>query len=231
MRKILTLLAALGIVATACSSDDPTGQGDGPDRRDDQVVLEVDGTEVVLTSSLSGFDSCDALLDHLRTEGAERVGPYGFNEGWYGPWPVDVALAEGDLALDEEGGFDGGAVRAPAEEPQAAELVEGVDFSGTNVQETGVDEADLVKTDGERVYIVANSELVVVDVASRAVVGSVDPTSEQRRVVGAHVLDALDRDDRLRRPMVAQGSVRRGGAGRGVHDATILAASSDPFRS
>ncbi len=169
MRKILPLLAALGIAATACSSDDPTGgPDDGPDPRDEQIVLEVDGTEVVLTSSLSGFDSCDALLQHLRTEGAERVGPYGFDDGFHGgPVPAD-AMFDGD---------DGDAFETSAPVTRGddtAALVEGVDFSGTNIQEQGVDEADIVKTDGERIYIVANRQLIVVDVAARQVTGTVD---------------------------------------------------------
>ena len=51
--------------------------------------------------------------------------------------------------------------------------VEGVDFSGTNV-EVGVDEADIIKTDGDRVYLVAADQLVVVDDGGRVVLGSVD---------------------------------------------------------
>ena len=45
-------------------------------RNDDgEVVVDIDGDEVVLTSGLSGFTDCDTLLTHLRTEAAERVGP------------------------------------------------------------------------------------------------------------------------------------------------------------
>lgn len=180
----LTTLAAVGLLASACGSDDviPNATPDGGG----EVII--DGEEFRLTSALSGFNSCDTLLDHLRTEGAERVGPYGFNNGWYGgPWPVDVMFDEVDMAVDdmavEDAGDSGGDFDAPTASPssttaqgvdgEAAALAEGVDFSGTNVQEGGVDEADIVKTDGELIYIVANGELVIVDVASRFVVGSV----------------------------------------------------------
>ena len=37
-------------------------------------------------------------------------------------------------------------------------------FSGTNVQEAGVDEADLVKTDGSRLYVATGGVLRVFDV-------------------------------------------------------------------
>ena len=42
---------------------------------------------------------------------------------------------------------------------------QGVDYSGTNVQEEGVDEPDLVKTDGKTVFAVWNGRLNAVDVA------------------------------------------------------------------
>ena len=51
--------------------------------------------------------------------------------------------------------------------------VEGLDYSGTNVQEAGVDEADIVKTDGRRIFAMSAGHLVVVDAARREVLGSV----------------------------------------------------------
>ena len=42
---------------------------------------------------------------------------------------------------------------------------EGVDYSGTNVQETGVDEPDIVKTNGETLFAIANGRLNAVDVS------------------------------------------------------------------
>ena len=47
---------------------------------------------------------------------------------------------------------------------EAAPPKQGVDFSGTNVQEEGVDEPDIVKTDGNTLYAVANGKLNAVDV-------------------------------------------------------------------
>ena len=84
-----------------------------PTPGDDRVV-EIGGENVLLTSALSGFDSCGSLLDHLRTEGAERVGPWGFNDGWYGGWwPVDgpIVMTEDRTTADfdaAEGAPDAG---------------------------------------------------------------------------------------------------------------------------
>ncbi len=188
MRRILLLLTlTLALVASACASDDAPSGGDPDDsgsstNSDGEIVIEVGGEEIVLASGLSGFDDCDALLDHLRTEAADHVGPYGFNGGgWYFPgWFGEDTIAV-DMAMEDEGDFDRAAddsgdvaESAQASDAGAANLVEGVDFSGTNVQEIGVDEADLVKTDGERVFILANNELTIVDVDMRSVVASLD---------------------------------------------------------
>ena len=42
--------------------------------------------------------------------------------------------------------------------------VAGTDFSGTNNQEQGVDEADFLKTDGRWIYILNNGKLVILGV-------------------------------------------------------------------
>ena len=71
MRKLLTLLAVVGLTAAACASDDPVETQRGDDGIiDDDIVIDIGGESIRLASSLSGFDSCDTLLDHLRTEGA-----------------------------------------------------------------------------------------------------------------------------------------------------------------
>ena len=52
----------------------------------------------------------------------------------------------------------------PTRAARQAAPQQGVDYSGTNVQEEGVDEPDLVKTDGHTVFAVANGRLNAVDV-------------------------------------------------------------------
>ena len=56
-------------------------------------------------------------------------------------------------------------------------LVEGTDFSGTNNQETGVDESDIVKTDGEHIYMLHGSDLKIIAVPE---FGSLEPASDTR---------------------------------------------------
>ena len=155
MRKALTLLTILLatlLFASSCSgdpdpSDDASGDADDPIRRNDdgEVVIDIDGDEIVLTSGLSGFDDCDSLLDHLRTEAAQRVGPWGFDGGAYGPmWRNDALAVEetADVDMDSPSGdftassrCCGRSPEGPAAEPRgkasSAFFIASVSISGT----------------------------------------------------------------------------------------------------
>lgn len=47
--------------------------------------------------------------------------------------------------------------------PSTMPLSEGVDYSGTNVQVSGVDEGDIVKTNGKKIFIGRQNELIVIN--------------------------------------------------------------------
>ena len=87
------------------------------------------------------FSSCPDLKDHVAEAWTENLvrSRYG---GYYGGW----------LEGDDSDGQD----PAPNEEGPS-------DYSDTNVQEVGVDEPDLVKTDGEYIYVAQRGELTIVD--------------------------------------------------------------------
>ena len=183
MRKTLIVAIATLILAASCSSDGQRGApgvsgsaspaepvGTSADPGGEDTVVDLGSEDVILTAGLVRFDDCDTLLDYLHTEYSARVGPWGFDQGgWFGPMPVmeaEMAMASDDMAeaaAPAQGVATGG----------AAAPVEGVDFSGTNVQEVGVDEADIVKTDGRRIFTLSSGRLVVVDAASRSTIGSV----------------------------------------------------------
>ncbi len=101
------------------------------------------------------FASCEAVGDYARKHALRIVGPSGL------PVRFGFAVAE----QPETGG--------PREEPTpmtpqegAVRDGDGVDYSTTNVQEEGVDEPDIVKTDGKRLYAMAGSTLYVFDIRS-----------------------------------------------------------------
>jgi len=104
---------------------------------------------------LVAFDSCAQLLTGLRAAAKESVGPYGL------PGDGPVALAAGGTVAAPQSAEGARDAASPA--PQ---------HSGTNTDEAGADEPDVVKTDGRRIVTVSRGVLRVVDTATRAVTGS-----------------------------------------------------------
>jgi uncharacterized secreted protein with C-terminal beta-propeller domain len=90
---------------------------------------------------LQPFRSCGQFLDYAKSQAGRFVGPYGLG-GVVGR---------------------GGIVPVATDAARTAAPVKGVDFSGTNVQEEGVDEPDLVKTDGKTLFVVAQGRLNAVE--------------------------------------------------------------------
>jgi uncharacterized secreted protein with C-terminal beta-propeller domain len=95
---------------------------------------------------LAAFGSCGQLLDYAKGQTKRYVGPYGFGGG--------------GIAVDT-----GVPTAAPAVPARAATPVAGVDYSGTNVQEDGVDEPDMVKTDGKALFVATGGKVRAVDVS------------------------------------------------------------------
>ena len=134
--------------------------------------LNLDSDDIELVSSLVPFSDCEELLNHLKEEAKERVGPYGLNyQGgpfWWGQ--PDIFRGEVDMAMEESEMFTGSdtAGAAPnSNQPVTSAGSEGSDdssFTGTNVQEVGVDEPDIIKTDGKRILVVNNGILTYITV-------------------------------------------------------------------
>jgi hypothetical protein len=123
-RHRLSLLALVTAVVGAACTDAPN-------------PLDI-GARGRSSAALRSYESCEALGDDLREHTRERA---------------RTLLLQQREQLRTGGGFwFGGVDGAPSAEGDAANdggtRQEGVDFSGTNNQEQGVDEADIVKTDG-----------------------------------------------------------------------------------
>lgn len=123
--------------------------------------------------SLSSFDECDALMDYIRSEALERVGPYGLDDDFVGPFLArggDLAIEVDEMA-EASAGFAAGPPVEGRTEAATSAPTQGVDYSGTNVQVEGVDEADIVKTDGRRIIGIGsdrsgNNEIWIADITS-----------------------------------------------------------------
>ena len=120
---------------------------------------------LIKPSALPAFASCKALLGYARrnarrtggrTGVATRAGvmqPQVLRSPVVGEALPSVAAAPAPAVTGREGGAEQSAVP---------------DFSSTNVQEAGVDEPDIVKTDGRTVYAIADGKLHALDVTGAA---------------------------------------------------------------
>lgn len=154
-RGLATGLALAGVLASgavACASDEPVVAG--PYR-------------------LVFFDSCADALADLRAAAKEVVGPYGLPGAWDALVDIPPVLVTEERAA-ADGRFTADAPAAIPESAGGPAAGPAADHSRTTVHEAGVDEPDLVKTDGRRIVTVSNGRLSVVDVASRRLVGVVD---------------------------------------------------------
>jgi uncharacterized secreted protein with C-terminal beta-propeller domain len=146
-RLVAAAAAAAALLGGACTSARPTATPP-------TTVLD----RLRLASSLEAFDRCDDLLGYLHREGAKAVGPYGFN-GNGGPIAYATGAVSAPMMAED---------KAAAPAPRAADAAGAAssvapEHSTTNVQEEGVDEPDVVKTDGRRLVTVASGQLQVLD--------------------------------------------------------------------
>jgi Beta propeller domain len=115
--------------------------------------------------SLVAFNSCDDALTGLRHAAAASVGPYGL------PGQSGVGFAAAEAAPKAmAAGSDARAAAPSALAPDTAAPA----YSGTNNHEAGVDEPDIVKTDGHRIITVSRGVLRVVDASTGTVSGRLD---------------------------------------------------------
>lgn len=179
MKRLLIAAVAALLVASACGTDDEgrtattvsattaatttdTTRAEQPTSttRGDTATTAGGGGPVLVTVGLRTFASCDAILSYYIENALELVGPYGLDGGpsiWRGDdaevMPEEaMAAAEADAAAATTG-----SQFAPS-------------FTGTNVQVAGVDEADLVKTDGFYIYSLLDdrNRLQIVEVQNGA---------------------------------------------------------------
>jgi hypothetical protein len=193
-RVTLMTIVASGLVLAGCT-------GGSPDR---QSVDTVSLGELRLV----GFDSCEQALADLREALSSRVGPYGLGGGSGTGSGTDLAVPaapgqpgppppapqrepgrSGPLAPGQAEADAGKAEAAAPNQPAGRDA----EHSTTNVHEAGVDEPDLVKTDGRRIVSMIDGTLRVVDAASKAVTGSLRLSDQPMMPGEANLLLSGDR--------------------------------------
>ena len=162
-------------------------------------------------SALPAFGSCKSLLGYAHRNARRTGGGTGVPTR-AGVFVPQVLSAPAPTVLQDG---TGGIAPAPAAAPQRSEATASPTFSSTNVQEAGIDEPDIVKTDGRRVFAIADGKLYALDVTSGApkLVGSLTLEGS-----GGHQM--LIRGDRV---LIMTTSYGGGGGGIAVDSAASFA--------
>lgn len=217
MKRTLALpLMAFALLAASCSSSGTSTTSEPSDSdpgTSDPVATEPGVTDPgpndsggdgpsgpvgFAPAALQQFDDCAAFLDYVHTEGAERVGPYGFGGGGYYGFP-EVFAGE-DIAEEAPSDFDTAdataATQADSGDRASSDGGDG-SYSTTNVQVDGVDEPDIIKTDGDRILAITGDTLHYIDVADDGVTGtkrgSISLSSENQYAYGYEIFVSGDR--------------------------------------
>ena len=164
MNRSIALATAAALLVVGCSNDSKTSSTDSPQPTSVPGQPSSGGFG---SSRLVFFQDCPDLLTYLRTEALERVTAWGLDGGgpiYYGRDGV-VPAAEGAPVSDTD--TVGGA------EPPKSEDSGNPTYSGTNTQEIGVDEGDVVETDGKHVFVVSQDGVRIVDVVSATVIATI----------------------------------------------------------
>ena len=159
MRKPLALVAAFTVALSACTGSSTTSSTSGTN----SLAASFDPSSISFAARLTPFSACDGVLAYFRQEALARVTAYGLDGG--GPIIFFDGMggfpeAARDLAVSTTAAAT--TTAAASGEAQAG-AGDGDAFSGTNVQVAGVDEPDIVKTDGTRIISIVNGVLRYVD--------------------------------------------------------------------
>ncbi|HJU96422.1 MAG TPA: beta-propeller domain-containing protein, partial [Jiangellaceae bacterium] len=175
-----TVLVA-GLAGSAMALSACTGGGTGG--------VQPPAGQLAAALRLVSFDSCDDALAAFKRAAARYVSPYGLGGGQI--LEADAALGVPEAATADEGG----ALSAGSADAGAGVTAQR-GYSTTNTHEIGVDEPDLVKTDGRRIVTVTGDTLHVIDAESRTLTGELELDdrhgdvwySEQMLLSGDHAL-------------------------------------------
>ena len=152
----------LGISLASYIPDDDTPSGSTLTQAQSEYLENILSDRSKGSPTLSTYDSCGYLeidlKEHLKEEMRVNLGTGSYYYGGWGMVDDMVMVEEAEMAMDSDGGMDSapstGAPSPGSEQKTSSGGEEGVDFSGTNNQEQGIDEADFVKTDGSYIYLV-----------------------------------------------------------------------------
>ncbi|MCX9013504.1 MAG: beta-propeller domain-containing protein [Candidatus Methanoperedens sp.] len=182
-KKIILLVSILMIISTAVFSGCIDETGTFPD---------ITPSETGSTQKLNKFTSASEIREFLKIQASQSS--FSYSGGWetvrftgmneMGAMAVPVSVPASTAMVSKE--------MAASSEMKAGAGMISSDFSTTNIQVEGVDEADFVKNDGKYIYVISQNKLIIVDAfpAENAAILS-------KTLIDGQILDMFVNGDRL----------------------------------
>ncbi len=157
------------VTARTTPSTDPGPTNPQPPNTSDGTGPRIGGFG---SARLAFFGDCPELLGYLQAAALERVTAWGLGGGgMYDARAGDDVMESAAEATMAPAAMDDSSAPVAGAVPDAGG---GPTYSGTNTQEVGVDEGDMVETNGTHVFVAGQDGVRIVDVASAQVVERVD---------------------------------------------------------
>lgn len=211
----IVLVASLGAFSVANSqgiaplkeemqiSDLETGQtleGAEDTREQDAQTGQQDGaanqSEAKLVKNLGDYhlvESYEEVVEMINRLSADRMYLYG--DGAVNDFAVDGVMMKEEAAAESSADTPASSsMQDTAANKQDQAWTESMDFSTTNLQVTGVDESDIVKTDGHYIYIATGDKVQIVDAST-----------DTPRQLGSITPEFSGNMDRIREMYVSEG--------------------------
>ncbi|WP_053225960.1 beta-propeller domain-containing protein [Solirubrobacter soli] len=155
------------------------------------ALLAVDTADAATKARprLKAFSSCQSLVEYARAGAMRTDGGVGVVGRAMPGSPVILTtppIASMPTPITTDNQTVGGVVPPTAPAPAAGEVggrADVPDFSGTNTQEADVDEPDVIKTDGRRIFAVTDATLRVIDPATSTVTGTLKLDGNEHRLL------------------------------------------------
>ncbi|MDO8725285.1 MAG: beta-propeller domain-containing protein [Candidatus Methanoperedens sp.] len=155
---MVILLIAGAAVLSGCIQPDT---GKDINKTTGGIASDIIVSKFESTQDIKKFTSAKEISDFIKASAASS----GYNQyGWAGNYG---GFMRSDVMMEKTAGAP--AAGAPMVAATSAAMITGasetgaVDYSTTNIQVEGVDEADFVKNDGKYIYVIAQNKLVIVN--------------------------------------------------------------------
>ena len=145
---ILALIALLIIGVRQRSADEPQNDKTSPISKD----INQESPEFAAVG-LTLLNNCETVLDYYQENALRKVTAWGLGSRYRHEGPV--------IDFADTAGVE---MSADSAEASTTSEASSKNYSTTNIQVEGVDEADKVKTDGKYIYILSGDKLRIVDV-------------------------------------------------------------------